>query len=244
METDHESAVADYNLPSGYALNGTNQYMRTANNALLNPGSGPFSIVALGVYPNSSGIIVSKRAAGVGDGYVISSFGGNTAIFLVDGASATATLSGADATTFDGNPHVLVGTHSGTAQVLYRDATVIDSDTVTTGAVTNTGTFTAGAYDGGSNFYAMNPLHAWAYYPRVLTATEVLNVTRYLLGVPGYRPPAGANAFYDFRDSRSDARLNEVPDLSGNGLTASMIGSTFFRRGYPWALDELEQFSP
>lgn len=241
-ETAFASLSAPYNGPCGLVLNGTTQYVKVPTNAALNPGSGPLSIVTAAVFPGTNGAVhLSKGNLGTADGYGFRNNALNSFQFFVDGA----TTSGGpvDASwPFDGNVHVAVGTSDGATQVLYRDGAQVGSGApVTHGAITNAVDLTVGANNGGaSGFSALAPLHAWAYYDRVLTAKEALAAAGYLLGWSGYRMPGGAVAFYDLRDTRCwSGDGTAIHDLAGNALDASSVASPTLR-GRPWLLSELD----
>ena len=242
--------VAEYNLPAGVTLNGSSQYLTTASNSALNPGTSAFSIVMAAVFPSTTAKIhYSKGNLGTSDGYGFRNSATSTFQFFVDGATTSGGPAD-DAWPYDGLLHVAVGVHTGTAQRLYRDGnlTPVKATAVTTGTITNSVATVAGANNGGaSGFSALAPLTAYAYYPRALTDVEAQAAAYWLLGpYPGYRMPKGASQFIDLRDGRSfglgtGASVTQVADISGNGLAASKT-ATPSSIGYPWALAALDQF--
>lgn len=238
--TGGDDSPPDFNLPAGLVLNGSSQYVSTPDNSLINPASGAFSVVLASTFADTASSALSKGNLGTADGYGFRRNGAGILQFFVDGATTSGGPQESIATWFDGSAHVAVGTSSGTAQVLYRDGTQVQTGAVTHGAVTNAVALVVGANNGGASGFMAMRAHAWAYYDRVLSATEALNASRYLLGYPGYRMPAGAVVFYDLRDQRTWRGFGStLNDLSGNGLTASTAASPA-TRGIPWPLDELE----
>jgi hypothetical protein len=234
--------VAGHNLPAGIVTNGSSQYISTADNALLNPGSGPFSIVMAAAFTDTdSAVAISKRSSG-GDGWVIQRTPGVQALRLrIDGAT---TVGDAVAETspvwFDGNVHALVTTSSPTAHVLYRDGIQVATGTLDVGAITNTLALLVGAHSAVGSYMALTPVRGWAFYNRVLTATEARDASYFLLGYPGYRMPAGPAVFYDLRDQRTwPGYGGTLQDLSGNNLPATLVAAPA-TRGIPWPMADLE----
>ena len=242
-ETGRAPAAVDYNHPAGIVTNGSSSYATTAYSSGFNPAAGSFSLVYCGSVSTSTGGACGALNSVGSRYYAFSGTGGaNTASFAVAGASATATLTGTAST--DGTRHALIGTSTGTAQTLYIDGALADTDTVTTGSVdltvTGTGPLSAGA--AGSLSFAAVTVQAWAYYARVLTATEARNASYYLLGYPGYRMPYGAVIFFDLRDDRCwNGTSTLLTDLTGNRNPGTLTGSPA-ARGIPWQLDQLERF--
>jgi hypothetical protein len=182
----------------------------------------------------------SKMNAATNAGWFILTSTTNTMSVYIYGVSDGVAMHDTNADWFDGAPHVAVFTSTGTAQAFYRDGTLVDSDTVTHGAVSNSDPLTAG-WTAGPAYAPLNPLRGWAYYPRAITATEALHASRYLLGFPAYRMPAGPTCLYHLADDRCwDGVNTSVADLSGNGHTATLVGSPL-SIGVPWRLSDLSR---
>lgn len=245
IETSRKSAVTDYNLPCGVVLNGSTQYVSAPDADGLDPASSAFSVVACAVWGDagSSQYGLTKGNVGSAAGYGFHSNGtANTLAATITGASTSAVLTEASATWFDGLPHAAVVTSSGTAQVLYRDGTSVDSDSVTHGAVSNAVALVMGGNNGGATDGMSMVGHSFAVYMRALTATEAKAASYYLLGYPGYRMPYGAAVFVDLRDDRCwNGTGTVVRDLSGNRNHGTLTASPS-TRGYPWTLSDLERF--
>lgn len=245
-EVSAESEVADFNLPAGIVLNGTSQYIQVTSNALLNPGSGDFTIFVCGVFANSAATryALSKGNLGTADGYGIrTSAVANQLQFFMDGASASGSLTITNSAWFDGLPHVAIGVHTGFGDIFYRDDNAENVvGAVNPGAITNAVNLLAGANNGGAaaNFMALNPIHAFGYYGRALTATEAEALGAYCLGYAGATAPAGAALFVDLRDDRTWQGIGAtLKDLSGNNLSGTSV-ATPATRGIPWELETLE----
>lgn len=242
VETDLDPAVADYNLPAGAVLDGTNDHALTASVAALNPGAGAFTLLICGRFADAVDTLLSKGNPGTSDGYRLLTDGAAGVGFHTDGTSA-ATLTSTSSSWFDAT-RVLGATSTGTAQTIFRDGVQVAAGASAHGAITNAVAFVAGANNGGAaNFAAINPLHAWAYYPRALTAAEHLAAARYLLGHPGVRMPAGAAVFYDLRDDRCwNGFTTTLTDLGGSGRIATLTNGPI-TRGIPWPLADLDQWA-
>ena len=238
-ETDRVAALADYNLPPGLVLNGTSQYVSTPDNALLRPGAGPFSVV---VAFAKTPWVQDQYLLAKTDYYVWLSAPANSLAFTAAGSDLIVT----SAAWFDGQPHVAVATSSGNGaggtRKLYRDGTLGNSITGAYTAITNTDPVIAGAFGSPvSNYAALSPLHAWAYYGRELTAAEALAASNYLRGIPGSRMPSGAALFFDLRDDRCNTLTGQLTGLAGNGFVGTLVGSPT-PRGYPRPMKLLEKF--
>lgn len=234
------TSVADYNSPAGLAFDGSNDYITHGD--ITDPSSLPFTFLMAARFPGSTVVPMSKGNVGApGDGYMlITSASAMSA--TIDGATAQVSVSETSGVWFDGDVHVACVTTSGTVQKLYRDGTRVGSQGATAhGSVNNNVALVAGAYNGGASlFSALNPLRAYALFYRELTAAEVLAASRYLLGYPGYRMPAGAVLFVDLRDDRCwNGISTNVVDLSGNGLAGTITGGPP-TRGIPWPLSTLD----
>lgn len=243
LETSRTPAVADANVYAGAKCNGTTQYAAITYATAHNPLTSAFSMVYAGSM-SSSASAVAGCIAGAGARYAAFSGTGtaNTNIFVVLGASATATTNLNMPT--DGSRHVAIGTTSGTAQVAYLDGAVTGTGSTTHGSVDIT-TGSTGAHGfgaaGGLSFNA-STIRAYAYYARVLTATEALAATRYLQGVPGYRMPYGAVFLFDLADARCwNGTATDLTDLSGNRYTSTLTASPT-TVGIPYPLGDLEKF--
>ena len=201
--------------------------------------SGVFAGSGTSDYALSKGSI-----AAAADGYAIRTTGvANTLEFRVDGASAAGSASSTSAVWFDGSLHVAIGTSSGTAQVIYRDGVSDGSAAITHGSISNAVGLAAGADNAGaSSHMALAPLNSWGYYDRVLTATEALNLSRYLLGYPGYRAPGGAIVFYDLRDTRCWNGVSTTAASLGSQLLNGAITGSPPTRGIPSDLSILDEF--
>lgn len=255
VETQRSSSLADHNLPAGLVLNGSTQYVTIPDNAIINPGSGPFSIVCAAAFAGSGAQrhAFSKGNAGVGDGWFLrTTVTPNQLNFFLDGATTSGGPTLTSATPFDGKVHVAIGTHSGTAQALYLDdtpgataATPAATSSVTTGAITNAIAATIGAHNAGAaGFMAMSPVVLVAYYQRELTPTEAQNAARAALGYPGYRLPANPALLIDLRDQgtwqgygSTFTDLSAIPPI----LSATAVASPA-TRGIPWALANLDRY--
>jgi len=241
--------VGEHNLGPALMLNGTTQYATHADNALIDPLTGPFSIFVMFIAPaaasGSNRFPLAKVNQGVGQGYSIAATAvANQIGFFVQGATSSGTIAETNAAWFDNQPHVAIGTSSGTAQVLYRDGTQVATGTITTGSISNALALTAGAQNGGAAGFWNGGIMAWGYFPRVLTAADALALSRYLLNYARYRPPTRANLFVDLRDLRTWPGYGAaVADLSGTPppLNGTVIGAPG-PRGRPWPLAGLERF--
>lgn len=245
-ETGRNPAAAEYNHPAGIVTNGSSSYAATTYSSSFNPGSSAFSLVYCGTFHNAANKVVLGAISGdTTRVYALGGTGSNVMAFAATGASGAATCSETSATWFDGNRHVAVGTTSGTAQVLYRDGSQVGTSSTTHGAIDiasgGSTPLSVGALGAGILFSAVTA-QAWAYYARVLTATEARNASYYLLGVPGYRMPPGAVLFFDLRDDRCwNGTSTLLTDLTGNRNPSTLTGSPA-GRGIPWPLDQLERF--
>lgn len=245
-ETARTPAAVDYNHPAGIVTNGSTSYAAATYSSAFNPGSSPFSIVYCGTFQNTADkAVMGAISGGFTRYYALTATGSNGFKFEAAGASATATASETSSTWFDGNRHVAVGTSSGTAQVLYRDGAQAGTASTTHGAIDissgGTTPLSAGCTGAGIAAAAVTA-QAFAYYARVLTATEARDASYYLLGFPGYRMPYGPVVFFDLRDDRCwNGTSTLLTDLSGNRVAGTLTGSPS-TRGIPWALDQLERF--
>lgn len=245
IETDRVPNLTDYNLPCGTVLNGTSQFWTTADDVTLDPASGAFTIVVAAVFGGSgtTKYALSKGNGGTADGYYLRSTGSaNQMQFFVDGATTSGGPIDSSSVWFDGQIHVAVCTSDGTTQKLYRDGALVATSLVTHGAIANAIGLVLGANNaGGSAFMAMTG-QSWGYWPRVMTATEALAASYYLLGGSSYRMPSGASVFYDTRDDRCwNSLMTGLNDLGPNafGATATAAPSV---RGLPWPLADLDVF--
>lgn len=251
IETNGETqgyAAGDYNQPAGLVLNGSSQYASTPDAASINPGTNPFTIVQMAVFPNPAAVVVylSKGRSGVNQGYLFmhdNTVNVNNFRVQLRGGSANGTIDHNDVGWFDGNPHVAVLTSDGTNQVLYRDGAQVATGNIVHGTISNALGLVAGANNGGADlFSALAPVHAWAYYPRKLTPAEAQAVSYDLLGYPNSRAPYGASVFIELRDARCwNGIASTLVDLSGNGLSATTVASPV-TRGIPWRIELLDRF--
>lgn len=245
IETARDTSdVSGHNLPAGLVLNGSSQYATTPTNTLLNPSGSAFTVFCAAVFPTASGKYhVTKGNIGVASAYGLLNSGASTMQFFVNGSGGNATATAADATTYDGSLHAIVGTSTGAAQTLYRDGTQIATGASAHGTVTNAIALVAGANNGGAaSWSALAPLHAWGVYLRALTPAEAKALSYYLLGYPGWRAPAGPVVFFDLRDDRTWLGTGTaLADLSGNGLTATATAAPP-TRGIPWPLSDVDRF--
>ena len=252
---------AEINVPCGVVLDGTADYVSVADANTLDPDSSAFTVIVCCVPAGvgSSKWMLTKGNVGSAAGYGIGTTGSaNQVKFVVQGASATATLTATDtnlsnaAWLADPRGHVFAGTSTGTAQKLYVDGTdTAASGSATHGAVTNAVALVLGALNGGgSGFMAANPMIAAAYYPRALSDSEVLAASYYLRGIPGYRMPAasgtgvddGPALLLDLRDQRCwNGTGTIVKDLSGKRNHGTLVSSPP-TRGLVWDLALLEKF--
>lgn len=245
IETDRNAAsVADHNLPAGVVLNGTTQYISVADNALLKPGSGEWSVCVYCAPPNAGISWIAKRDPGTGFGYAISRSASNQYQYFVSGPSASSSISITDATKFDGKLHSFIGASSSTSHRLYADGIQTGSMSLTHGGVDNTHELSVGADSAGPNFNALAPLVAFAIYPRFLSTAEAVALDAYWKGVPGVRPPANPVTFVDLRDTRTwdgTQVSTSTLDLSGNGRHGTLVAAPV-TRGIPWDLDQIDRF--
>lgn len=242
-ETLRAADPANYNLPGGLAVNGTSQRVTVPDTGnVLDPASSPFTTFVFGALGAIAANAWALAKFSGGDGYGIQRDGANNLRFYVDGASAAGGPTEALAN-WTGQ-RVAIGTSSGSAQVLYRDGVAVANAAVTHGAIANADVLSIGAASGGTSWGAMNPVIAWGFYARALSAAEALQLARYLLGWPGYRAPVGAVLFMDLRDDRCwtpTAAATTVNDLGTSGLQGTIVGGTGVK-GLTWGLDELERF--
>jgi hypothetical protein len=246
VETQRYSSLSGYNLPAGIVLDGTSQYATTPDNALLNPGSNPFTVFVAGVFPNSGALALSKgdTVGATTSYYGFARVASNQFSFAVRGVTTFGNAVETSAMWFDGNTHVAIGRSSGSAQDLLRDGVSVATSGATHGAITNTKALVAGADNAGAGFLmGLAPLRAWGFYLRRLTDVEAQNLSYYLLGYPGYRMPGGAVVFYDLADDRAwNGIASAVYDLGTSGLQASLVAGPA-TRGKPWSLRQLEGFA-
>lgn len=244
---DGNYVLADYNLPAGLVFNGSSHRITIPDNALLNPGSGDFSVVVYGLLsPTTPRFAISKGNIGTSDGYGIGTVTGqaNMLRFWLDGASTGAGGGPSEINTawFD-QPRVAIGTYTSGAQSLYRDGLVVATSSLVAGAITNTEAMLLGGNHGAAptNFMALAPFIAAAYYPRKLTDAEAFAASGALLGYPNMRMPAGASLFLDLRDDRCWSGVGGLTDLSGNGLVPTVVNAPP-TRGIPWPLSLIDRF--
>lgn len=164
--------------------------------------------------------------------------------FYVAGASINGGPTEATDAWDDLLPHVASASSDGTTQRLYVDGALAATGGLAHGSIANSVGLSVGAGNGGAlNRLPLRPLHAWAYYPRVLSADEHQAAANYLLGRPGWRMPAGASVFFDLRDDRCWDGVHQVlTDLSDHALTATLT-NTPATRGTPWPLADLDRWS-
>jgi hypothetical protein len=236
---------SDFNLPCGPVLDGTADYLSVADADTLDPSSSAFTLILV-MAPAwaSSKALLSKGNVPTAAGYLLGTTATtNEATFVVKGATTTATLtSGAVASAFEGDPrgHVFLGSSSGTAQRFLIDNTLVDSDAVTHGSVSNAIALIVGALNGGASGFATGKVIAAAVYKRQLTATEETAAYHWLLGHPMYRMPYGPTFYIDARHRLCHNGLGTLlKDLSGNRNHATLVSSPPMQ-GVPWPLDELE----
>jgi hypothetical protein len=232
IETSSDSAgIAPFNY-GGRALlfNGGTTFASHPSNALLNPGSNPFTLFWYG-YPvaTASGAThMSKGNLGTADGYGFRNSALNTMQFFVDGASGAGGPTVALPGPVD-EPHVFVGVHTGTGQALDVDGVQVSTSAVSPGAITNAVALALSANNGGGSGLVQSTVHAWGYYPRALTADERRSLAYALQGYAGYRIPGGASLFVDARNTASlplyASGTNPIYDLSGNNLHGTTNGS-------------------
>lgn len=236
--------AANYNLPCGPVLNGTNQYITTPSTAVLNPGTAAFSIVQAAIFPSASGKVhYSKGNIGTASSYGFRNPSANVFSFYVKGATTVLEASWASFPFADGLPHVAVGTYDGAVACLYVDGVLVAASKGVAGAVTNSVALSAGANNATTASSALAPYHGHGHYGRRLTPTEA-EACGYLLGWSGRKLPGGATFFYDSRDDRCWSGYGSVlEDLAGNFLRATIVGSPT-TRGIPWRLRELDTLTP
>lgn len=245
VETGDASAVADYNLPAvAVSVAATPSYINTPYNASYNPLTSAFSFFYAGVLADEIAGFMGCISGGSTRYYGFSGSGGAGVVnYAFGGAGATSTANAA--ITYDTRQHALVATDTGTAQVLYYDGASVATASSAHGSIDITaggnGSMSAGALSAGVNASNVKS-RAWGYYARALTATEAANLSYYLLGYPGYRPPAGAVIFIDLADDRCwDGISTTAVDLTGNtDLNATLINSPA-TRGIPWPLRDLDR---
>lgn len=248
VETSRVSAVAECNVPCGVVLDGSADYMSVPDADTLDPASSAFTVVVVFAPTTTGGSdwMLSKGSnPASADGYGISTTGNaNEVQFVANGASATATLTGTSSGWFDSSPygHVFLGSSSGTAQRFTVDGVLVDSDSVTTGAISNSTALAVGALNAGASAHCAGKAFAVAVWKRQLTETEEQAATYYLLGYPGYRMPYGPTLFVDLRDDRCWNGLGStVKDLSRTRNNGTLVSSPPVQ-GFPWRLSDLERF--
>lgn len=244
VETGADPALAGINVPAGLMLDGTADHVTTPDHADLDPATGAFTVLVAAAFEDAAVGHLTKGNVGTSAGWGIVGNGTGAVLFVVTGATATASAGGTDTAWFDGDVHVASATSTGTAQALYLDGTLAASSATTTGTVTNSAAITAGANNGGAaGFSELAPLRAWAYWPRALTAAEHLAAARYLHGHVGHRMPAGATLMFDLRDNRCwNGATSRLTDLTGNAHTATVVSAPP-TRGVPWPLADLDRWS-
>lgn len=240
--TRSATGVSDFNVPAGIVTNGTS-YALVANASSIDPGGGTaFTFFAVAQFSNTA----SKTALGrrsSGQGYSIETDGSGHLQAVVVGATTTATLN--DATgVYNDVPHSVIVVANSGASTMYRDAVSAATSATAFGTVTNSLALGFGAKHDGSAGMTLSPGRAWGFYNRALTANEVTNLHNYLMGVPGYRAPAGAGLFIDLRDNRAwdgTQQSGVALDLSGNANSATFTSSPS-TRGIPWNLAVTDGF--
>lgn len=247
METARESQVSEYNLPAASVLNGSTQFWSIASNSNVDI-TGAFTIIVCGAFANAgaSRYALSKgNIAGAANGYALRTNGvANQLEFFLRGASGNGSLTHTSATYFDGFPHVAALASSGTAQQMYQDGALatVATGAITHGSLTNAIALVMGADNGGASSFMALAGQSVLIYQRQLTAAEVQAASYYLLGYPGYRPPAGASFVVDARDNRCwNGLATTMVDLSGNNAKL-LATATPSPRGYPWALKNLDRY--
>lgn len=251
IETNNETTgyvLGDYNRAAGLVFDGSSQAVTVADASTLNPGSNPFTLLIAGAFANagSSRYALSKgNIAAAANGYAIRTNGSaNQLELFVRGGSGNGACTSTSATWFDGDVHCAIATHSGTAQALYQDdtPTAVATSAVTSGSITNAVALAVGGdAAAASSYMALAPVRVVGYWPRVLTAAEILAASRTSLGYPGYRYPYGASLLLDWRDTRCwTGTQSSYVDLSGNNNTGTGVASPV-TRGIPWNLKLLEQ---
>lgn len=244
VETD-DWQLADYNLPPGFALNGSSQYVSVASTAALNPGTAAFSFVWSGTLTDTSGTFAAKWNGTSGQGYYLQRPSANTVRWGVLGATTGASVDYTNAALFaNGKEHALVGTYDGAELRLYVDGVLVKAAKVTAGAISNSIALTAGAVNGGASGFKAGTWYAVAQYGYKLTDDEALAASGWLLGWSGYKMPGGGNVFLDSRDDRSyTGQGTNLEDLSGNLRRGALVGAPLLI-GRPWRLRELDILVP
>lgn len=244
IETSRTSAPAWYNLPCGLVLDGSADYVEHSDVADLDP-SGDFTVFCLAAFTTPSGAVNSAFVKGdtsSEQGWrLYSSTTGTSFRFGLNDGSQTV-LSSTDSRWFDGTARLAVGVKQSASQALYLDSESVATATATIGAIANARAARVGSASASVADLQAGTFHAWGFYNRALSATEIANLYHYLNGHAGYRPPAGAALFVDARDDRTWSGVGAVMhDLAGSGIYGTIVSAPPVR-GVPWALSLLEKF--
>jgi hypothetical protein len=243
--TGNESLQVGFDSPAGLVPDGSSQFLTTPSTGLLNPAGRPFTVFMAAIFPSTAAKshLSKGNITGGGAGYGFRNSAGGTMRFTASDGGNLVTPSYAN-WPFDGFLHVAVGTYDGTNLAkLYCDGVEVARDNaLPPGAITNAVALVAGADNGGaSQFSALAPVQSWGVYMGLLTPSQVLSLSKYLLSHSMVRVPPGPSAFYDVRDQRcwDGQDLTKIRDLSGNGLDAASVG-TPIPRGAPFPYSELD----
>lgn len=244
VDTGPACQVADYNQPAVLVFNGSSQYAAGPVSALINPLTGPFTVLVVAQLPAANGLALSDGdvLGGTNQYFGIRRNGAGNWGFYFKGASATGSVTFTDATIeADNRLHCISADSDGAAQHLYLDGLPKNSGAVAHGSIGNATPLAVGADNNGGAGFLGSGTRAWAYYPSVLTPAQHKAAARYLMGWVGYKMPPGAAEFHDVNDDRCwDGVSATLLDLSGNSLHATAVASPV-ARGRPWSLKDLDQ---
>lgn len=234
---------AQYNLPCGLALNGTTMFAGTPDLAVLNP-AGAFTILVAFRLASSAAVkgLLCKGDVSVAStqGYGVLKTAADVVKFGFKGVTTAGSITG---TRVVGNnlDHCVIAESSGAAQALFVDGVADGVAAVTHGAITIAQPLNTGVDNNGTLFAPLNPVYCWAYWPRLLSATEKAQATGDALMWPNMRMPPGASYFVDLRDQRTWSGAGAITDQSGNALVTNLTAAPP-TVGIPWPLASVDRF--
>jgi hypothetical protein len=247
VETARESnnlSMGDYNLPAGLILNGTTQYITIPDNATLNPGAAGFTIFLRAKID----LLVNSRYCwskiGAGQGWGITTGVAGLPTLELNGAGGSGIV--ADNVGNYAKTATIICTIATGSQQIYLNGVQTVTGSIAYTSITNAVAATVGVKSTLAAFNDLRPVQAFGMYGRILTATEISNLNKYLgiLPVPGVRPPANPACFVDLRDNRTwdgTQVSTAVLDLSGNANHGALVAAPT-TQGIPWNLQEIDRF--
>lgn len=245
--TSPDPAPADFNRHTHLVGDGTTGYVTTPN--AYSPQSTPWAMMMCAKFvDHANDVYMSDGSVVAGAlgcfGFYRSAAG--TFAAKIRGASATLTLTSADAAWFDGDDHVAFLVYNGTTYTLYRvdlsgTVGVMASSSTVVGQVTNSAALVAGADNAGASGWTATPIQAWGLWlNQTLTVDQVTTTGRYLLGMAGYRMTPGANVLYHAHDLRCwNGIATTMHDLAG--IAVGTVTGTVNTRGIPGTLADLDR---